>query len=61
MTEPDKESNTDSSAAAQTERNRQEKLRKLRARLAEGAASPIVEDFDPDQFLEEMHRKYVKD
>lgn len=35
-----------------------EKLARLRARLAAGEASPLIEDFDPDAFLAEMHASY---
>jgi antitoxin ParD1/3/4 len=34
------------------------RLAALRAALEEGEASPDVEDFDPDRFLQEMKAKY---
>lgn len=34
------------------------RLAALRAALEEGEASPDVEDFDPDHFLQEMKAKY---
>jgi antitoxin ParD1/3/4 len=32
------------------------KVDALRAALVEGEASGLVEDFDPDEFLDELHR-----
>ncbi|MEW8458938.1 MAG: type II toxin-antitoxin system ParD family antitoxin [Candidatus Thiodiazotropha endolucinida] len=37
------------------------KLTTLRARLQEGEKSPLVEDFDFEVFLEELHDQYVRD
>ena len=34
------------------------RLAALRAALEEGEASPDVEDFDPDRFLQELKAKY---
>lgn len=34
------------------------RLAALRAALEEGEASPNVEDFDPDRFLQELKAKY---
>jgi len=35
------------------------KLESLRARLAAGESSPIVEDFDGESFLSELRRKHT--
>ncbi len=34
------------------------RLAAIRAELIEGEESGIVEDFDPDQFLKELHARY---
>jgi Arc/MetJ-type ribon-helix-helix transcriptional regulator len=37
------------------------RLAALRARLQEGEKSPLVEDFDFEVFLEELHDQYTRD
>ncbi len=60
MTEPNELGSTSSLVAPHPEQTEQAKLEKLRARLAAGEASPIVENSDPEEFLEEMYRNYGK-
>lgn len=36
-----------------------EELEAIRLALVEGEESGIAEDFDPDNFLDRMHKKYV--
>ena len=36
------------------------KLQALRAKLQAGEDSPIVSNFDGEQFISELHKKYVK-
>jgi len=35
------------------------KLRELRNALIEGEKSPMIEDFDPAQHLDDLHRKFL--
>ncbi|WP_252177647.1 type II toxin-antitoxin system ParD family antitoxin [Endozoicomonas sp. 4G] len=37
---------------------KQDKLEALRAKLEKGENSPVVEDFDPEKFRENMRRKH---
>lgn len=37
----------------------EKKLRELRSALIEGENSPMVENFDADQHLSDLHRKYL--
>ncbi|MEW8204197.1 MAG: type II toxin-antitoxin system ParD family antitoxin [Candidatus Thiodiazotropha endolucinida] len=37
------------------------KLTTLRARLQEGEKSPLVEDFDFEAFLDELHNQHTQD
>ncbi len=37
----------------------EQKLKELREALIEGENSPMVEDFDAKQHLEDLHRKYL--
>ncbi|MCU7859109.1 MAG: type II toxin-antitoxin system ParD family antitoxin [Candidatus Thiodiazotropha sp. (ex Lucinoma kastoroae)] len=44
------------------ERNEYEaKLAALRAKLQESIESPLIEDFDPEAFLQEMKERYTHD
>ncbi|MCG7878168.1 MAG: type II toxin-antitoxin system ParD family antitoxin [Candidatus Thiodiazotropha taylori] len=45
-----------------SERNEHEsKLAALRTRLQEGEDSPLVEDFDPEEYLRELNDQYTRD
>lgn len=37
----------------------EEKLKLLREKLEKGRSSPVIEDFSPEEFLEDMHRKHL--
>ncbi len=45
-------------AALRLMEDEETRLAAIRAALIEGEESGIVEDFDPDQFLKELHARY---
>lgn len=48
-------------AALRLMEDEETRLAAIRAALIEGEESGIVEDFDPDQFLKELHARYEAD